>query len=208
MRTRIKICGITNIDDALAAIDSGADALGFIFAESPRMVDVATVSEIMDKLPPFIPTVGVFVEQSAQEANEIAQYCGLSAIQINHKKAILVNTMTRRNVIPVIRIADNGDLRQLENIKFKTFLLDSFSPSRAGGTGKTFDWDLAVHAARFGNVILAGGLHPGNVTTALSVVKPFAVDVSSGVENAPGKKDHGKISKFINEVRKWDLQNA
>lgn len=207
MRTRIKICGITNIDDALAAVEYGADALGFVFAESPRMVDVTVVSKIIIQLPPFIQTVGVFVEQSPHEAHEIAEYCGLSTIQIGLKKAELVKSMSKREVIPVIRIAGNGDLRQLEKLNFKTFLLDSFSPSRAGGTGKTFDWDIAVHAARFGNVILAGGLNPGNISQALMKTRPFAVDVSSGVEKEPGRKDHKKMQQFIDEVRQWDLEN-
>ncbi len=199
---RVKICGITNIDDALAAIEAGADALGFVFAESPRKVSAATVCEALSKLPPFITTVGVFANQDADEITEIMARTHLHFAQVHGSTRIPFGGRSIR----ALRVKSADDIRRAANDESVTsssaVLLDTHVEGLMGGTGRTFDWDLAVEARSLGKpIILAGGLTLDNVAEAVRRVRPYAVDVSTGVEASPGKKDHSKIKEFIHNAK-------
>lgn len=203
MPVRIKICGITRLEDAEAAVAAGADALGFLFyLPSPRCVDVDTAAAICRALPPLVTRVGVFVDAAAEFVRETAGRCGLSALQFHGQET---PEFCRRFALPVIkafRVHGPDSLAELPAYETAAWLLDSFLPGRLGGTGATFNWDLAADAARLGRpVILAGGLTPENVATAVRRVWPYGVDVSSGVESAPGRKDAGKLKAFVAAVR-------
>lgn len=206
MSVRVKICGLTNLDDARAAIDAGADALGFIFySGSARYVTPAAAARIIAQLPPFISRVGVFVDESLESILEIAHTSGIDTIQLHGSESPeLCDALARESfkVIKAFRIKDQDSLKQLKNFRTSAFLLDSYVPGQLGGTGAKFNWDLAIQAATFGTpIILAGGLVPENIRDALSKVGPYAVDVSSGVESAPGKKDLEKVRAFIAAAR-------
>lgn len=209
MRTRIKICGLTCWDDAFTAVRMGADALGFIFVEeSPRHMTPEEVAEITTKLPPFVMKVGVFKDHDPELIKEIARMCRLNIIQLHgHESPDYCNALGL-DYIKAFRIKDERSLTQIPQYcdpgKNRAFLLDTFMPGKAGGTGLTFDWELAHMASKFGPVILSGGLHPGNVGQAILKVQPFAVDASSGVEIAPGKKDMHKLKAFIEQVHQTD----
>src|SRR5208282_4931553 len=200
---RVKICGITNIEDALAAVDYGADALGFIFfPESPRYVSPETAREIISFLPPFVTTVGVFVNETEQKMREIMQHTGMNVLQLHGEESPALCVAWHR-VIRALRVKDFIDLKPLEACsKVSAFLLDTYSPGQFGGTGQIFNWDIAVEAKRFGRIILSGGLNPDNVEKAVKLVRPYAVDVSSGVEEKKGKKDLQKMRLFIERARK------
>ena len=202
--TRVKICGITNIEDALAAIEAGADALGFVFAESPRKVDVPTVLNILEKLPPLVTTVGVFAKQDVDEVFKIWKQTNLHFAQLHGYGPQRDPPWYR--VIKAVRASSWEEItRQLgdrSGVFSTALLLDAHVEGKMGGTGQTFDWDLAIQAKSLGKpIILAGGLTPENVAEAVRKVQPYAVDVSSGVEASPGKKDHDKIREFVNNVR-------
>ncbi len=200
--TRVKICGITNLDDALAAIDAGADALGFVFYEkSPRNVNPMQASAIIAKLPPFVQTVGLFVNEEAERVNWTADFCGLDLIQLHGDEEPDYCPEIRRRVIKAFRVKDAASLISLRRYSVAGCLLDAWSPAAPGGTGETFNWDLAREAAACGPLILAGGLTPDNVRRAVEQVRPYAVDVSSGVEAAPGKKDPEKVKEFIRRAK-------
>jgi len=204
---RIKICGITNLEDALQAADLGADAVGFIFYRgSPRNISPETAAAIIDKLPPFLTRVGVFVDKSIEEIEEIARFCGLDAVQLHGDQQPEVIDNLRINTIKSIRLRSGDDLNQLANYgRVYAFLLDTFDEREFGGTGKTFNWQWAVDAKKFGRpIILSGGLTPENVTEAVRLAKPAAVDVSSGVESVPGKKDYQKLARFIQAAKVRD----
>ena len=206
MSVRVKICGLTNLDDARAAADAGADALGFIFyAGSPRYVTPAAAARIIAQLPPFISKVGVFVDDSLDSIIEIASTSGIDTIQLHGSESPeLCDALARESfkVIKAVRIKDQDSLKQLKNFRTSAFLLDSYVPGQLGGTGAKFNWDLAIQAATLGTpIILAGGLVAENIRDALSKVAPYAVDVSSGVESAPGKKDLEKVRAFIAAAR-------
>jgi len=200
---RIKICGITNIEDALAAAEYGADALGFVFqSKSPRAVLPDTAKEIVTELPPFVTTIGVFVNENKQKVEKIAKYVGLNVIQL-HGTEPPESCILSRKVIKAIRVKDLTDLEPLERYKVSAFLLDTYSPDLIGGTGQIFNWDIAVEAKKFGRIILAGGLNPENVTEAINWVQPYGIDVATGVEGSvKGKKDHKKLKLFIERARK------
>jgi phosphoribosylanthranilate isomerase len=195
---RVKICGITNIEDALAAVDYGADALGFVFfPESPRYVSPETVRDITSFLPPFITTVGVFVNEERQKIREAMQYAGMDVLQLHGSEPPDYCTIWHR-VIRALRVKDFTDLKPLEACSsVSAFLLDTYSPGHFGGTGQIFNWDIAVEAKRWGNIILSGGLNPDNIGKAIQRVMPYAVDVSSGIEEKKGKKDLKKMRLFI-----------
>ena len=209
---RVKICGITNIDDALAAVEAGADALGFVFAESKRQVDVPTVLDILQKLPPLVTTVGVFASQDEDEIYRIWKRTGLHFAQL-HGVFGLDNELHSptggfgfHRIVQALRVKSADDIRQAAGDPSvracAAVLLDSHVDGQMGGTGRTFDWDLAVEARSLGRpIILAGGLTPGNVAEAVRKVRPYAVDVSSGVEASHGKKDHALIKEFIDNAK-------
>jgi len=200
----VKICGITNLEDALVAVEYGADALGFVFAKSPRQVSVSQVVKIISKLPPFVGKIGVFVNESPSHVAKIAKECGLTAVQLHGEEIPeLVSGLHPLSVIKAIRVKDEKDIKILSAYgNAAAFLLDTFVASKKGGTGKVFDWKLALLAKKFGKpIILSGGLNEKNVKDAVKKVAPYCVDVSSGVESKPGKKDHKKMKAFIKNAK-------
>jgi phosphoribosylanthranilate isomerase len=199
METRIKICGVTNQADAQAAVAAGADAVGFIFYEkSPRFVPLKTAAEISKQLPPFILRVGVFVNAPEALILRAISEAGLTMLQFHGDEPPEFCTQFGLMSMKAFRIRDVGSLKQIPEFQTDAYLLDAYSPEARGGTGETFNLDLAVEAQKFGRpVFLAGGLTPANVADAVRKVRPFGVDVSSGVESSPGKKDHAKIRAFI-----------
>ncbi len=204
MRIKVKICGITNLDDAIAAVDLGADALGFVFfGKSPRFISHAKVEAIIKKLPSFITTVGVFVNEKTENIEKIVRLTGIDVVQLHGDEPPEMCNVSRR-VIKAIRVKSIESLDPLINYKDKVsaFLLDTFTPDILGGTGQIFNWDIAVDAKQFGRIILAGGLTPDNITEAVRRVRPYGVDVSSGVELEKGKKDHKKMELFIERANR------
>ncbi|MDE0042443.1 MAG: phosphoribosylanthranilate isomerase [Candidatus Poribacteria bacterium] len=200
--TRVKICGITNLEDALTAVESGADALGFVFVpDTPRFVKPDQVAAVVAELPPFITTVGLFASKDAAKIRTIANQCRLDAIQLHADVTPEFCSNLDRRVIKAIRVKDESSLSILSDYDVNAFLLDAYVEGKMGGTGKVFDWNLALQAKDYGRIIVAGGLNPDNVAQAVRRVKPYGVDVSSGVELVPGRKDPDKVGKFINAVR-------
>lgn len=200
MPVRVKICGLTNVQDALAAITAGADALGFIFYEpSPRNVPAKIVSDIIRELPPFIAKVGVFVNPTEIAVREVLSACAVDTLQFHGDESpAFCRQFAPLKVYKAFRIRDSRSLRALPAYKTDAWLLDSAVPEKQGGTGMKFDWHLAIEAKQLGRpILLAGGLTPENVAEAVRQVCPYAVDVSSGVEAEPGKKDHAKLREFI-----------
>lgn len=201
---RIKICGITNIEDAEAAVKFGANALGFVFYnKSPRAISPDNARSIISSLPPFISTVGVFVDEDKTSIEDIASYADLNIIQLHGNESPQACNL-RRKVIKAIRVKELSDLASLQNYSsVSAFLLDAYSPDEYGGTGKVFNWDIAVEAKKFGNVILAGGLNHSNIEDAIRTVRPYGIDVSTGVEGIQkGKKDLLKLKLFIENAIK------
>ncbi len=202
MRTRIKICGITRSEDALYAAEQGVDALGFVFSKSPRRIDADTARDLIWEIPPLVSVVGVFVDETDEIVKHIARRCRLNMLQFHgSEKPEYISTFNRK-IIKAIRVQSEKDLEQISHYHVHAILLDTYVDGINGGTGKTFDWNLAIKAKQYGRVILSGGLNPDNVAEAIQKVKPFAVDVSSGVESEPGIKDHNKIKSFIEAVNK------
>jgi phosphoribosylanthranilate isomerase len=203
MSTRVKICGITNLADAQAAIEAGADALGFIFYEkSPRRMTIPAVAKISKQLPPFILRVGVFVNAPEELVTRAIGECGLGLLQFHGDEPPEFCTRFGLMSMKAFRIRDAESLKELPKFPTEAWLLDAYSAENLGGTGEKFNWDLAVEAQKFGKpVFLAGGLTPENVAAAVRKVQPFGVDVSSGVESSPGKKDHARVRAFIANVR-------
>jgi phosphoribosylanthranilate isomerase len=200
MSLRVKICGITNAADAVAAVDAGADALGFMFFEnSKRNVSAKTAAEIIRELPPFISKVGVFVDATDEVIRNTIQETGIDAVQLHgEESAEFCARFSPVKVIKAFRIRDRASLEQCREYRAHAWLLDSFVDGAQGGTGVAFDWEVAAEVTKLHRmVILAGGLKVETVAGAVHRVRPFAVDVSSGVESAPVKKDHGKIRAFI-----------
>ncbi|MBU4276894.1 MAG: phosphoribosylanthranilate isomerase [Proteobacteria bacterium] len=201
MIPRIKICGITSLDDALAACRLGADALGFVLAPSPRQVSPEQARAIIAALPPLVSTVGVFVDAPLVEVSELRRFCGLDWVQLHGDEGEDQAAALGRRVIKALRVSQE---RPPNAAAYPgcALLLDTYHPQAAGGTGQSFDWSLAQGIARQRPIILAGGLTPDNVSRAIKQVQPFAVDVSSGVEKQKGVKDHERIASFIAQVRR------
>lgn len=196
--TKIKICGITNLDDALASVEFGADAIGFIFVpNTPRYIEPAKAAEIIARLPPFVTTVGLFVNDSQEHIKQVADQCKLNILQLHGQEPPDFCLQFNRKIIKAFRVKDEESLTDLPKYTVSAYLLDPYVKGAMGGTGVTFDWRLALEAKKYGLVILAGGLNPANVTKAIQQVHPYGVDVSSGVEAKPGKKDHSKLKDFI-----------
>lgn len=200
--TRVKICGLGSLPAALAAARRGADAVGLVFVPSSRRrVEVELAGEICRALPPFLARVGVFANQPLVEVLGIAAEVGLSAIQLHGDEPPEYCASLSLPVIKALRVRDSSSLEALGRYPVHAYLLDSHAPHRLGGTGQRFDWDLARRAVREGHrIILAGGLNAENVTEAVQRVRPYAVDVSSGVETQ-GEKDVAKIAAFLEAVR-------
>jgi phosphoribosylanthranilate isomerase len=203
MSTRVKICGITSLADAQAAVEAGADALGFNFYEqSPRYLTVPAAAEISRQLPPVILRVGVFVNAPEDLILRAIGECSLSLLQFHGDEAPEFCTQFGLMSMKAIRIRNAESLAELPKYPTDAWLLDAYSPEARGGTGEIFNWDLAIEAQKLGKpVFLAGGLTPENVAAAVRKVRPFGVDVASGVEAAPGKKDRKKMQDFIAAVR-------
>jgi phosphoribosylanthranilate isomerase len=203
MTVRIKICGITNEEDALAAARFGADALGFIFAPSPRRISPDKARKIIKALPPLVQTVGVFVDEDFREVSSVAQMCGLDILQFHGSESADYCESFHSRVIKAVRLRNPQEIKSLARYEgvVHALLLDTFIADKLGGTGITFNWQWAVEAGKYGRIILAGGLNSENVAAAISMVKPYGVDASSSLEHSPGVKDHQKIMKFIVEAR-------
>lgn len=200
---RIKICGVTNVEAALAAAEAGADAVGFVFAPSRRQVDKGIAREICDNLPPFVSKVGVFVDEAAEKVAELAAYCGLDVLQFHGNESPAYCGQFTQKIIRGVRVKHAGVLAELAAFPDCTPLLDSYTAGEMGGTGSVFSWDLAVDIAKTRKIILAGGLNEENILEAIMQVKPYGVDISSGVETN-GQKDIAKIKRFITKIRRWE----
>ena len=202
--TRVKICGIKEFEDARDAVLLGADAIGLNFVpNSPRYIDAARAAAIIEKLPPFVSIVGIFVNHpDPHNLEDFAASLGLHAVQLHgNETPDYCSVIQRVKVIKSFRVDANFRVDTLRSYGGGTFLLDSCAP----GSGQSFNWDLVFGANAFGSIIIAGGLTAENVGQAVSTLHPFAVDVASGVESRPGKKDYEKMRRFIEAVQRVDV---
>jgi len=214
-RIRIKMCGTTLLEDALAAVEAGVDALGFIFYEkSERNIDSENARIIIEHLPPFVDTVGVFVDSEREEVEEIIRYCGLGFVQLHGQESPKYCERLARFAAPcqVLKALRVGEHLQAEDIApynehVRGFVLDTYQKGRVGGTGRSFDWSLIDRLGLKKSCILAGGLDVDNVGRAIQAVHPYGVDVNSGVEKRPGIKDHALIRAFVDTVRQVEPGN-
>lgn len=199
---RVKICGITRLDDALAASEYGADAIGFVFyGKSPRYIEPYAARDIVGKIPPFITPVALFVNETEAKVREILNITGINVIQFHGDEQPDYVRLFNQRVIKAFRIADDSSLEGVHEYDVNALLFDAFRADTYGGTGRTFNWEL-IKGKRFDEkVIIAGGLTPENVSEAIMKVRPYGVDVSSGVEVSPGVKDHKKMREFILRVK-------
>lgn len=205
---RVKICGITNPQDASIAVELGVNVLGFIFAPSPRKVSPENVRDIINTLPPFVQTVGVFVDEDPAIIRQISYFCHLDMIQLHGNEPPGLCRELMPHSIKAFRLKDPSSLLpiRLYQGQVRALLLDTYQEGIKGGTGKAFDWSLAVKAGELGiPVILSGGLEPSNIQIAISTVKPYAVDVNSGVEENPGKKSPILMKKLMETIRQMDM---
>jgi phosphoribosylanthranilate isomerase len=206
---RVKICGITNLDDALMAVEAGADALGFVFFhKSPRHISPEQAAGIINRLPPFVQTVGLFINEDLATVNATANLCGIDLVQLHGEEAPDFCQAVNRRIIKAFRVKDASTLKEMKQYDVAACLLDAWSPTAHGGTGKTFNWKIAATAAISERVVLAGGLTPENVAEAVQQVKPYAVDVSSGVESGPGKKDAELVRRFLRSLRSPNFETS
>ena len=206
---KVKICGLTNSADALAASALGAHALGFILTQrSPRYLEPETARDIIATLPPFVCKVGVFVNAPAESVNAIAATIGLNLVQLHGEESPEYCNQIAVPVIKAFRVHDNFDINLLKRYTCSAYLLDAYSTGSYGGTGKAFDWAIARKAATGARIILAGGITPENVSVAITTVSPYAVDVSSGVELAPGRKDHDKMQSLFERLKQCNSREV
>ncbi|MEJ2688715.1 MAG: phosphoribosylanthranilate isomerase [Deltaproteobacteria bacterium] len=214
LRTRIKICGITEVEHARRAVEAGVDALGFIFVrQSPRNVEPERVRQIVATLPPFVDAVGVFVDEAAEVVEKIADFCALTMVQLHGSETPQYCAKMSRRVLKSFRLGaalpePGDDFYALYAGVVQGFLLDTYHKKKAGGTGQPFDWSLVERYRPPGPVILAGGISPANVAQAIERLHPFAVDVNSGVETAPGKKSGEAILRLVAAVRAADQKRT
>ena len=204
---RVKICGITNYQDALMAVTLGADALGFIFAPSPREITPAKARDIIRAIPPFVNKVGVFVDKAPDVIRQIIRFCGLDLVQLHGDESPDFCNELMPYTIKAFRMKDIYGLSGIRPFqgRVRALLFDTYSEEKKGGTGKTFDWDLAVRGKGLGPpVILSGGLGPSNIERAISIVKPYSVDVNSGIEAYPGKKNPHLMRDVMEKIRKMN----
>ena len=202
---KIKICGITNLKDALSCIDGGADALGFIFyKKSPRYITAKKAAAIIKKLPKSIIKVGVFVNEKGADIKKIAKVCGLNFVQLHGNESIhFCAKLKGLNIIKAFRVKEKIDKNEVSKYKVKAYLFDAFVRSKAGGTGKSFNWSFLCGINKLKiPVFLSGGLNAGNVIKAIKSVRPNWVDVCTSVENAPGEKDREIVREFIKAVKR------
>jgi len=198
MAVKVKICGITNWRDAELAASAGADALGFIFVSgTPRYIDPDIATGIVKDLPPFVTPVGVFADHPLEEVKALMRQCGLHTIQLHGAETPEYCKDLPGSVIKTFRVRNDQGLQGLQHYRVTAYLLDTFEEGKLGGTGRPFSWEVARAAKAFGRIIVSGGLTPANVDQVIQQVRPYGVDVSSGVEERPGKKDPGKLTEFI-----------
>ena len=205
-RTRVKVCGITCVEDALIAADAGADALGFVFyPPSPRAVSPEAAAEIVAQLPPIVTCVGLFVDAERDGIMKIAERCHLDLLQLHGKETPAFCQSLGRPYIKALRMRDDADVAAVAASypAARGLLLDSYKPGVPGGTGETFDW-LRIPPQLAAQTVLAGGLRPDNVARAIAQVKPYGVDVSGGVEARPGRKNAEAVRQFIRAVAQAD----
>lgn len=206
-RPKVKICGITNLDDALAAVDCGADYLGFIFVrKSPRCVEAEVVAAIVRKLPARVGKVGVFVNRPPDQVTETLEACGLDIAQLHGeetKEEALFISVAR--VWKTFHLAQDEDLQAAKDFPAGAVLVDTMLPGQRGGTGLVGNWRLAAKLAAGRNLILAGGIKPENVVDAVKTVSPYAIDVGSGVESQPGRKDPRRLSCLFKALEQGGL---
>jgi phosphoribosylanthranilate isomerase len=200
--TKVKICGITNYEDAVAALDMGADLLGFNFyPESPRYLTMEKAASIINKLPGFVDTAGVFVNATIEQIHDINNCCQLNWVQLHGDedpefcRLLLYHSV---KTMKAIRVKDAKDIERVDDFFTDAVLLDAFNPEKYGGTGLTFDWNIIGHIGK--RVFLAGGINPGNVAKAVEL-GVYGIDVCSGIESEPGKKDHGKMKKLFDNIK-------
>jgi phosphoribosylanthranilate isomerase len=206
-RTRIKVCGMRELAEVAGVVAAGVDAIGLIFVEqSPRYIDPERAREIVASLPPFVDAVGVFVDQEAEAVNEIVRYCGLTMVQLHGAESPAYCAEIACRVMKVFRVRESLTAEDLAPYadEVSAFLFDTFQEKVAGGTGQTFAWSLLEKLASPRPVVLAGGLTPENVGEAVRQARPFAVDLNSGVEFAPGRKDLAKVRAAIAQVAAAD----
>jgi len=199
--TKVKICGITNLDDALAAIECGADALGFVFAPSPRQVTVEIVQEIVNKLPPFICKVGVFANSDMEQIRKTTSLCNLDTAQLHGDEPTEYCSALFPKVIKAFHVNNLPCGADIMRYHAAAYMLDKDKGTTASDENLNRIWQLAAGLRKYGPVILAGGLTPRNVRQAIDAAQPYAVDVSSGIEAEPGKKDYNKLLAFIKAAK-------
>ncbi len=202
MNPIVKICGITRIEDALFAQELGASAIGFVmYPKSPRYIAPDDAARISDRLKPYIVRVGVFVDEAPGVVMDAVGKAGLTAVQLHGSEdAAYIRGLGNIRVIKAFRVGSDFDESMLDGMNAGAFLLDAWSPDMHGGTGATFDWSIAVALARKHRIMLAGGLRPSNIRSAVETVRPWGVDVSSGVESDPGVKDHEKMRALFHAL--------
>jgi phosphoribosylanthranilate isomerase len=201
---KVKVCGITNYDDAVMALDEGVDALGFnFFSRSQRYIYPEDARSIIRRIPPLVVTVGLFVNvDEPDKVSMVARAAGVQVLQLHGDETpAYCRALADWTLIKAVRIGNNGIPSGLEEYPVQAFLLDAMDDALFGGTGKSFDWSLTREMQRIRPIILAGGLRPDNVREAIRTVAPYGVDVCSGVECAPGKKDAARLRQFMDEVR-------
>jgi phosphoribosylanthranilate isomerase len=202
MVPRVKVCGIQRVEDALLAAELGASAIGFIFwPGSPRFVDPVRARAVADALPPHVLRVGVFVDQVPEYVRDIAERVSLGAVQLHGSESVAAYSALGLALIKAIAVTDPFDATVMDRVPDEvTVLLDAHDPVRRGGTGRTIDWSIAAAMAVRRRTILSGGLNPQNVSEAVERVRPYMIDVSSGVESAPGIKDAAKLRAFFDAL--------
>ncbi|HVM46574.1 MAG TPA: phosphoribosylanthranilate isomerase [Candidatus Acidoferrum sp.] len=210
MQVKVKICGITNLADAQAAVDAGADVLGFMFYDkSPRYLTCEAAAAIIRELPPYVVKAGVFVDAPEEVVLRAVRECDLNLLQFHGQETPEYCLQFGLMSMKAFRVRDAASLQVLREYPTDAWLLDACTPGKLGGTGEVFNWDLAREARSWGRpIFLAGGLTPENVAEAVRRAQPYAVDVSSGVEAAPGKKDPARLNAFIKAAREVEVGTA
>ena len=207
--TQVKICGITNVEDALCAVKLGAAALGFIFyALSPRNIDPEDARKIVCAMPAELVKVGVFVNESVAEVKRIVEYCGLDMIQLHGDESpAYCREFKEVRIIKAVELKNNNDLNQAFHYDVAAILVDSRHAGLYGGTGRKADWELARRVRDQKPLILSGGLNEDNIGDALKEVKPNALDINSGAESEPGKKNHAKLARIFDKISHADVES-
>ena len=208
---KVKVCGITSFEDAAMVLSNGVDILGFIFAPSERRITPERAREMISRLPPFVQTVGVFVNEAPRVVREIREYCGLDLVQLHGDESPEICRELMPFAIKAFRLKDASSPANVGSYRgrVRAILFDTYAKDKRGGTGRTCDWDLALQGKKFGlPVILSGGLAPHNIKDAISTVRPFAVDLNSGVEESPGKKCPALVQELMENIASYSKSMA